>query len=316
MPKILTCLFVLLSSLALSGCGDLAHWGFKTAVAAEQERAGLVSKTLTTGDGIQWHLLLSEDHSDKPAVLLLHGFGADASNWVRFANELEGEYYFVIPDLPGQGQSTRTTALDYHIAAQAGRLITLMDHLGIKRFHVAGNSMGGAITLALARQAPDRVLSMGLVDAAGLTRQTAEFTALLQHSKNNPLIPRSAEDFRTTLKWAMADPPYLPDFFVEVMGARKAANAPVAEKIWHDLQGDPGMELEGSGKLAVLKQPTLVLWGRQDRLLDVSNVKEFLTELPQARAVVLDGIGHVPMAESPQKSADAFRVFWREASAG
>ena len=75
------------------------------------------------------------------------------------------------------------------------------------------------------------------------------------------------------------------------------------------------MELEGSGKLSTLSLPTLVLWGRKDRLLDVSNVKAFLAELPQARAVVLDGIGHVPMAESPQKSADAFRVFWREASA-
>ncbi|EKF73057.1 carboxylic ester hydrolase [Alcanivorax hongdengensis A-11-3] len=307
---------LLISSMMLAGCDNLAQWAFNAAVAAEQERAGLHPETLTTDDGIQWHVLVSNAHQQKPAVLLVHGFGADSSNWVRFANELEGDYYFVIPDLPGHGESTRSLDLDYRSAAQARRLLTLMDKLGIDRFHVAGNSMGGAISLAVEQQASQRVLSMGLIDSAGLTRQTPAFTNLLATSDSNPLIPHSPEEFRTTLKWAMEDPPYLPDFFVEVMGNMKAANAPVAEKIWKDLHDDPGMSLEDTGKLEKMKVPTLVLWGRQDRLLDLSNVKAFTAELPQARSVVLDGIGHVPMAEAPQKTADAFRVFWREASAG
>ncbi len=87
----------------------------------------------------------------------------------------------------------------------------------------------------------------------------------------------------------------------------------MAEKIWEDMDTDPGLSLEGTGKLASLEQPALVLWGREDRLLGVDNVDVFLKELPKARAVILDGIGHVPMAEAPTKSADAFRVFWREA---
>lgn len=304
---------LLISTILLSGCDGLAKWAYETGLGLEKSRAGLTDQTVETRDGIQWHLLRSEGQQDKPVVLLIHGFGADSSNWVRFVNELEGDFHFVVPDLPGHGETTRNTDLDYTMAAQAQRLVTLMETLEIPAYHVAGNSMGGAITLAMAQQAPEQVLSMGLVDAAGLTRQTEDFKAILATSDSNPLIPRSPEQFHTTLKWAMEDAPYIPEFFIDIMGAKKAENAPVADKIWEDMDTDPGVSLEGTGKLADLTQPALVLWGREDRLLGVDNVDVFLEELPHSRAVILDGIGHVPMAEAPTKSADAFRVFWREA---
>lgn len=304
---------LLVSTLLLSGCDGLAKWAYETGLGLEKSRAGLTDHTVETADGIQWHLLRSEGQQDKPVVLLIHGFGADSSNWVRFVNELEGDFHFVVPDLPGHGETTRTTTLDYTMAAQAERLVILMETLEIPAYHVAGNSMGGAITLALAQAAPQRVLSMGLVDSAGLTRQTEEFKAILASSDSNPLIPRSPEQFHTTLKWAMEDAPYIPEFFIDIMGAKKAENAPVADKIWQDMDTDPGMSLEGTGTLTTLNQPALILWGREDRLLGVDNVEAFLEALPRARAVILDGIGHVPMAEAPTKSADAFRVFWREA---
>lgn len=307
---------LLIGTLILSGCDGLAHWAYESGLDLEKSRAGLEDHTLETADGIQWHLLRSEGQQNKPVVLLIHGFGADSSNWVRFVNELEGDFHFVVPDLPGHGETTREPNMDYTMAAQAKRLVTLMNTLEIPAYHVAGNSMGGAITLAMAQHAPQQVLSMGLVDSAGLTRQTEEFKAILATSDSNPLIPRSPEQFHTTLKWAMEDAPYIPEFFIDIMGAKKAENAAVADKIWKDMDTDPGVSLEGTGKLASLEQPALVLWGREDRLLGVDNVDVFLRELPRARAVVLDGIGHVPMAEAPTKSADAFRVFWREAQSG
>ncbi|MCG8393238.1 MAG: alpha/beta fold hydrolase [Pseudomonadales bacterium] len=309
----LSAFLLLTSTLFMSGCEGLAHWAYESGLSLEKSRAGLQDQTLTTADGIRWHLLRSEAAAERPVVLLIHGFGADSSNWLRFANELEGDFHFVIPDLPGHGQTTRTTDLDYTMAEQASRLVMLMDALDIHQYHVAGNSMGGAITLALAQQAPDQVLSIGLVDSAGLTRQTREFKEILATSDSNPLIPRSPEDFHTTLKWAMEDAPYMPDFFVDVMGEKKAANAAVADKIWLDLQDDPGMSLEASDRLGSITEPALVLWGREDRLLGVDNVAVFVERLPNARAVILDDIGHVPMAEAPRKSADAFRTFWLEA---
>ncbi|WP_133490829.1 alpha/beta fold hydrolase [Alcanivorax sp. 24] len=300
-----------LGAALLGGCEDTRRWAYHQGIAFEQWRAGLESLRVSSDSGLDWHLLRSKDGAEVPAVLLIHGFGADARNWVRFANQLEGEYRFIIPDLPGHGATLPlTTSMEYGIDKQATRLFELLDHLGVERFHVAGNSMGGAIAIEMARCHPDRLISLGLVDAAGVTLQTQEFRDVLAQSPGNPLIPRRAKDFHTTLDWAAERSVGMPDFAITLMGEEKAANAEVAEKVWADINSDPAMRLGQAGVLASINTPTLVLWGREDRLLGVDNVEVFTQTLPNARAVILDGVGHVPMAEAAGQSADAFRVFW------
>ena len=306
--------FLLVSSTLLSGCDDMARWAYDTAISAEQARAGLASHTLTTADGIDWHYLRSEQAPGKPVVLLVHGFGADSSNWVRMVNELEGDYDFIVPDLPGHGQSSREADRDYRIDTQAARLLTLMSALEVEQFHMAGNSMGGHITLATTRLAPQRVLSMGLIDAAGITLRTPEFAELSDKSpESNPLIARSPEDMFMVMEWAMEKPPYLPDFFVEVMGERKAANAATADKIWSDLS-DENAQPAGP-YLESLTTPALILWGAKDRLLGLDNAEIFAEKLPINELVVFDDIGHVPMAEAPGRTAEVYHTFWQSVEA-
>lgn len=303
-----TVLFMLLA-LQLAGCDGFTGWAYDAALDAERNRAGLAARSLETSDGIEWFYLHSEEGEGLDPVFLIHGFGADSSNWLRFVNELEGEYNFIVPDLPGHGETTRTLSLDYSIGRQAERVINLADALAIENFHIAGNSMGGAISLAVALQAPERVQSLGLIDSAGVTLLTPEFSALLGDVNTNPLIPHSAEDMFVTMDWAMADPPWLPDFFVMHMGRLKAANSAVAEKIYHDINATIQMR----DQLADITAPTLILWGAEDRLLSVDNVTVFDENIRNSRAVILENIGHVPMAEAAAKSADAFRPFWQEA---
>lgn len=303
-------IFILTTLFFLSGCDDMAKWAYNAGLSAEKSRAGLIDKNITTSDGIDWVYLESENTEDLPVVMLIHGFGADSSNWVRFVNELEGEYHFVVPDLPGHGETTRNTQLDYNVTMQAARIVTLADALGIEKFHVAGSSMGGAISVALALQASDRLLSVGLVDAAGVTLVTPEFLALIE-GNGNPLIPHKAEDMFVTMDWAMADAPWMPDFFVTQMGKIKAENADVAEKVHADVNG----KMELRDRLKEIQTPTLIVWGKEDRLLGVDNVPVFDKEIPNSKAVILDGIGHLPMAEAPGKTADIFRAFWKDVAA-
>ena len=310
--RLRTIFSLLLLSLLVTGCSDVSHWAYQKGVEFEQRRAGLDEVRLTAGD-INWHVLDSGVQDNQPTVLLIHGFGADSSNWVRFVQQLKGDYRFIVPDLPGHGQSTRTPDLNYQMALQAERLLALMDTLEIEQFHAVGSSMGGAITLALADRAPERVLSMGLMNAAGLDRRTEEFDAVLDAAAgDNPLIPQTADDFADTLAWAMHKPPYLPGFFIRVMGEAKAANAPTAYKIWADMQNDPYMHLDGSERLANLNQPTLIMWGEHDRLLGVDNVAPFQQQLSNSTSVVFDDLGHLPMAEDPKRSAAAFAYFWSD----
>lgn len=296
--------------LQLAGCSnEVTSWVYDAAMDSERSRAGLAPHRVTTDNGIDWFYLQSEAGQSLVPVFLIHGFGADSSNWVRFVNELEGEYNFIVPDLPGHGETTRTLELDYSIEQQAARVLHLADSLGIDTFHIAGNSMGGAISLAVALQSPERVRSLGLIDSAGVTILTDEFSQLLDGGDGNPLIPHAAEDMFVTMEWAMADPPWMPDFFIEHMGGLKAANATVAEKIFIDINSDIDMR----DQLGDVTPPTLILWGEEDRLLDVDNVTVFDNAIPNSRAVILEDIGHVPMAEAASKSADAFRPFWHEA---
>lgn len=303
----------LLLLVLLAGCDKAEHWAYRAAMSEEKARAGLDDHLLATKDGITWHYLESEDTDGKPVVLLVHGFGADSSNWIRFANELQGEFHFIIPDLPGHGQTTRTTDMDYHIETQARRLFRFMDALKVNRFHVVGNSMGGGIALKMAMDSPQRLRSLGLVDAAGVTIVSNAYDKLLQ-SGSNPLIPHKPDDFFTTLDWATADPPWTPDFIIRVMGEKKAANAPVAEKVWHDINA-PG-ELEMKDRLSQIRTPTLIVWGAKDRLLPEKNADVFDKLIPDSRKVVISGVGHVPMVEAPGKTSVPFRAFWNERHSG
>ncbi|MCH2559037.1 MAG: alpha/beta fold hydrolase [Alcanivorax sp.] len=310
-------ILLLVAVALLGGCDTTRHWAYQEGMAFEKWRAGLEDRRVETDDGLDWHLLTSKGDVDAPVVVLIHGFGADGTNWLHFANELQGDYYFVIPDLPGHGRTTpRTADMNYGISEQAERVFALLDEMQVERFHVAGNSMGGAIAIEMARRQPNRLLSLGLVDSAGITLQTAEFLNTLEQSDKNPLIPHSAEQFHTTLDWASSQSVGVPGFVITEMGKEKAANADVAEKVWRDMNLDPAMRLQGRGVLPRIETPTLILWGREDRLLSLDNVEAFQEELPNSRAVILDEVGHIPMTEAPEPSAEAFDEFWRDVQPG
>ena len=110
---------------------------------------------------------------------MLHGAAADKTSWSRFAKHLDSKLRRVIPDMAGHGTSTADINLDYSINAQAERLKELLTALGIKRVHLIGNSMGGAIAIHLASTSPDLVSSLVLIDTAGVE---ASPSWLHQHS--------------------------------------------------------------------------------------------------------------------------------------
>ncbi|HAB06480.1 MAG TPA: carboxylic ester hydrolase, partial [Alcanivorax sp.] len=72
----------------LAGCESSQRWVYHQGMDFEKWRAGLEEHTVSTDDGLRWRVLQSSDADQAPAVLLIHGFGADSRNWVRFANEL------------------------------------------------------------------------------------------------------------------------------------------------------------------------------------------------------------------------------------
>ena len=292
---------VLLSFTTACSQEDITH----SALRLEQKMAGLERKTLQLGD----HEVTYLEGGKGPTIVMLHGITADSGNWTRFARYYTGNYHVVIPDLPGFGDSSRLPDASYSIPSQSARVHALTQALGVQKFHLVGNSMGGYIGAYYAAQYPDSVITLGLFDPAGVTAPTqTQFIKDLYEGKTNQMLPTDREDFRRVLKLVMEDPPYIPGFAIDVLADKALKHREFNRKVFAELQQQ---QLDLAPYLPKIKAPTLLLWGELDRVLDASAIPVFQRHLTGSKTTVeiLPGVGHLPMLEQPGETAKRYSAF-------
>ncbi len=286
----------------LAGCDSMGPSLKDSAYAMERSRAGLVRKEIALADGT--HIVYLEGGSGAPLVLV-HGFGADKDNFTRVARYLTPHYRVIVPDLVGFGESSHRADVDYHYAAQAQRLHDFTQALGLSRFDLGGNSMGGGISMSLAAQHPQEVASLWLLDCAGIAAAPpSELAKIVTTTDTNPLIITKESDFPAFLKFVMSDPPYIPGSVMNVMARERMANQPLERQVFMQIATD-SVDAAVKG----LATPTLIVWGDEDRALSVGTVPVLKTLLPNAQSVVMPHVGHAPMIERPQQSAEDYLRF-------
>lgn len=250
---------------------------------------------------------------DGPVVMMVHGFSANNSTWLQFADKLPDDYYMIAPDLAGHGKSDNAESYDLELQAQ--RLKALAEHLSLKQFHIAGNSMGGAISAIYAARYPEDLASLILIDSAGLDGvNQSQFFAELE-AGSNPLIATDEESFEYRMDLILEKQPPLPWPLRPALVRETVDRAPLNEEIFEDMMAT--RERLSQGDMIQLMStnvtmPVLIMWGEKDRVLDVSAVDAFKSVLPQADVVIFPELGHVPMLEDPGKSADAVTTFINE----
>ncbi|HZD93562.1 MAG TPA: alpha/beta fold hydrolase, partial [Candidatus Sulfotelmatobacter sp.] len=175
-------------------------------ISLERYKAGFRRKSVQIGDH---RIVYSEGGKGEP-VVLLHGFGASADNWNRFAARLTKRYHVIAPDLPGWGQSTRLEAESYAYPKQIERLQQFLTQLGLKRFHLIGHSMGGFIASAYAACYPEQVITLGLIAPHGVAEPQASEFSLSVAAGDNWLVASSVPEFERLLNGVFARRPYLP----------------------------------------------------------------------------------------------------------
>ncbi len=279
-------------------------------IEAERGRAGLARRQIELPGGVGYAYLEGGNMAGEP-LLLLHGFGANKDNFSRVARFLTPQYHVIVPDHIGFGESAHPAEADYSPAAQAERLHALLQALGIRRVHIGGNSMGGQIALAYAARYPAETASLWLLDPAGVwSAPASELRDIVTQTERNPLIARNEEEFAQILPFVMSDPPFIPRPMLDVMAQERIRNVALEERIFRQI-ADDSIEARVNG----LPVPALIVWGDRDRALHVGSAAILHKLLPQSRVVIMPGIGHLPMIERPQQSADDYRRFREELAA-
>ncbi|PID42038.1 MAG: alpha/beta hydrolase [Proteobacteria bacterium] len=305
--KSLAAVVVLFAVVALFLAGGAMYKQdiYDAAMSMERDRAGLEAKRMKIGKyRIAW--LESKKGEGRETLVLVHGFGAMKENWLRFAGHLAEDYHVIAVDLPGHGESSKELTHDYGIESQADFLFRFANTLKLESFHLAGNSMGGAISVVFAVAHPELVKSLVLYDPAGVFDVVSPFITLLEEGKN-PLIANSEEEFDSLIHFVMEKPPFIPWPVSEVAAEKVIANAEINRLVFSRISSKTGIDFKSL--LKQLKVPVFVVWGAEDQVINAGNADIFVELIPNSSKLIYPGIGHLPMLEIPKQAATDFRRF-------
>jgi len=238
-----------------------------------------------------------------PAVVMLHGGGPGASgvsNYSRNVDALAQDFRVIVPDMPGYGRSIKGVDQYDPFGYLADMIRGLLDDLAIDTAHLIGNSYGGAAALRLALDTPDRVGKLVLMGPGGIgtTRclPTDGLKSLLSYyGGDGPSRDKLATFIRTYLVYddaavpdALIDLRYQASIDPEVVAnppLRRPSGPMAPRTLWR-------MDLTRDSRLKSLPTPTLVLWGRDDKVNRPAGGPMLLNIMPNAQLVMTSHTGH------------------------
>jgi pimeloyl-ACP methyl ester carboxylesterase len=294
-------------AIALIAIGGVVYLFFPAMLvdfSRQQERnaAGLTEHSVTVAD----HRIPYLAGGQGETILLLHGFSADKDNWTRFAKYLTANYHVIAPDLPGFGDSDRLDDALYDVRSQVDRIAAFVSALGLTSFHLAGNSMGGHISVAYAHTHPRQVKTLGLFPSGGVTAPSpSEFRRALANGRNLLLVDNVA-DFDRMLAFVFVEKPSVPRPVMRYLAESSVKSRAFNDRIAGHLSASP-FALEPI--LSDIQQPTLLVWGEKDRVIDVSAASVFAEAIPNAELKIIPNVGHLPIIERPEETASYYTDF-------
>lgn len=246
----------------------------------------------------------------KPTLLLIHGFGACKENWGLLVRYLRDDYHLLVPDVAGFGESNFHFGCDYTLAAQADRLLQWLQRTNCGPVYAIGNSMGGAIAAQMAAQQPEHISRLCLMNAAGAPGSRMTLLELGLHAGDNYLIPNNRQEMLRLFNMATFNNRFILGRSLSLVTSTEMIHR---STINHHLFGKLVESLPDTyKKLPNIEAPTLVLWGDNDKVLDVTAADAFCDVIPSAGAYILPGTGHLPMLERPKQTAVVLDTFARE----
>jgi pimeloyl-ACP methyl ester carboxylesterase len=302
---------VLAGAVVLAGLGVVSSWAPDRPVESLRARWAQPPSQFVPVAGMPVHLRDEGPRDDPEPIVLLHGTSASLHTWDGWAAALKGQRRVVRVDMPGFGLTGPAPDGDYRLPAYVRFVIAVMDRLGIQKAVIGGNSFGGNVAWKVAVDHPDRVSRLVLVDASGypFKPQSIPIGFRLAHAKAlqplmRNLLPRGIVE--SSVRNVYGQPgkitPELIDRYYEITLREGNRNA-LSERLDQVPRG------EFSAQIAQVRQPTLILWGGQDRLIPTSDAHRFQADIPGSRLTIFDDLGHVPHEEDPARTVAVVQAF-------
>lgn len=263
--------------------------------------AHLISKTILI-DGYNMHYYTNNNILAKDTLVLLHGLGDDKNSFVQSAKFLTDNYYLILPDLLASGENKKEKSLDLSIKGQVKFLNTFLSDLGILRFNLAGNSMGGHIAAAYAIAYPKQIKSLILVNAPGVKLDNhivyTGFGKILQNEADldkvlsrvfykTPIIPRSVKKL----------------YIEQINDSRDFLNNTIIPQIKN------GAYFDLKDEISEIKAPTLILWGKHDKVVKFNVAEYYRDHITNSELKLIENASHSPQLEVPELVAKNISIF-------
>jgi pimeloyl-ACP methyl ester carboxylesterase len=267
--------------------------------------AALLNDQFINVDGIRTRYWAAGEKGS--TVILVHGLGGFIENWDKNILPLSTQHRVYALDLIGFGQTDKTPLIR-DIYELESFLLAFMKAMKIEKASLIGNSLGGGLVLQIALNHPEKVEKLVLVDNAGIGRDVLiDFRMCTLPFLNKFLVRSNKKSTLRLLKKLVYDETKVTPEFFDI--SYNYASAPGASKsLMNTLCA--GISFGGQkaevvralkNRLGMLKVPTLIIWGKQDRIIPVTHAQIAVKNIPNAKLEIFDKCGHIPMYECPEK---------------
>ena len=268
------------------------------------------SSSFISIDGINVHY---RDVGKGEAILLIHGTGASLHTWEKWIDILSPGYRVISFDLPGFGLTGPDPNHNYQISRYTAILDSLMVKLKVDSFHIAGNSLGGLVAWRYTTQFPQKILTLNLIDAAGLP----------QPGKKPPFIFQLAKlPILSTLMQKVTPKSIIENSMLDVYKNDQLVTEKLIDR-YFELSLREGNRTAFVKRMSQLNEkldindlkkitaPVLIQWGKDDRWIPLVKGYEFKKIIPKAELKIYNS-GHVPMEENPMETVKDYMIFLKK----
>ena len=250
-------------------------------------------------DGLDVHY---RDEGKGEVLLLIHGTFSSLHTYDEWTNILKDHFRVIRLDLPGFGITGPSIDNKYSIELFIEFILSFLNAIKIKKFHIAGNSLGGWMSWELALTCPDRIKKMVLLNSAGYINDrnyplpfVIAQTPFLRNAFS--FIPRAI--VRRFLRQVFCDQTVITELMVNRYYdlIHREGNLDAFVKIANSYF------IQNTHNLNKIHLPVLIMWGNKDRWISPNHAQYFHREIPKSKLLIYENVGHVPMEEIPEKSA-------------